>query len=359
MKKSTLKIIFQWFSIIAILLTIIPILAVDYWWVRAFDFPHLQLTSLTFLAIILYLIKFNFKNYKDYIVLTLLAICFTYQCKKIYPYTTFADLKAGNSSANASNKLKVFTANVLQKNTQYNDFIKLAETVNPDILLLTEVDKKWLNHIKSNAFISSYNYKLEYPLDNTYGMALFSKHQLIDPKVKFLVSDSIPSIHSKVKIANLPLIQLYCVHPTPPMPQENPNSTDRDAELMEIALASMNRTHPTIVIGDFNDVAWSQTSKLFYRVSELLDIRKGRGLYNTFNAENWLMRWPLDHIFVSEEFRVKQLNRGKNISSDHFPYYTELTFEPLKANQQKAIPASKEDIKLAKKQIEKEKAKAN
>lgn len=339
------------FGVLAIVLTITPYVPLDYWWLRMFDFPHTQLTFLTLVAILTYFIRFDFKNIKDYVFIGILITCCSYQFLKIYPYTIFSSFEVLDSAENIDKSLKIYTANVLQKNKKSDLLISDIKLIKPDIIILTEVNKRWVSEL-SNA-VKPYTYKHEIPQDNTYGMALYSKLKLTNVKTNFLVSDSIPSIEAKVILSTGDSIQLYAIHPTPPMPQENPMSTNRDTEMMMIAKMSLKSKLPVIVLGDFNDVAWSETSKLFKRVSELLDGRIGRGLYNTYSAESYVLRWPLDHIFISKEFRIKKMEVREDVNSDHFPLFTEFTYEPEKALEQKPDQASKEDLKAAGDQIKK------
>lgn len=122
-------------------------------------------------------------------------------------------------------------------------------------------------------------------------------------------------------------MQAHFIHPAPPSPTEEDSSRPRDSELIMVAKALKNPTRPTIVAGDLNDVAWSRSTRLFMQISGLLDPRKGRGFYNTFHASYFFMRWPLDHLFHSEGFKVKRIKRLAKYGSDHFALLTELTFE--------------------------------
>jgi hypothetical protein len=47
-------------------------------------------------------------------------------------------------------------------------------------------------------------------------------------------------------------------------------------------------------------------------------------MFNTFNAFHWFARWPLDHVFLSNHFKIKQIQRLPAMGSDHFPLMIEL-----------------------------------
>jgi endonuclease/exonuclease/phosphatase (EEP) superfamily protein YafD len=340
------------FGMLAVALTIFPFVAVDYWWIRIFDFPHIQLTILTFVALVVFFMRFDLKRLNDYLFVTVMAVCLIIQVWKIIPYTPLADKDINDSQEKKSGtSISLYAANVLQSNKKPELLISDFKKMDPDIMLLVETNKRWRDYIIEN-LPETYKYKVEVPQDNTYGMLLYSKYKLINPQVKFLVDKDIPSIHTKLLLTSNDTVQLYSIHPTPPMPQHNSRSTDRDSEMMKIANLSRTSTYPVIVLGDFNDVAWSNTTSLFQNVGELLDIRKGRGIYNTYNAKSFLMRWPLDHIFVSAEFRLIAIKLGQDINSDHLPTYAKLSFEPLKAAEQQPEKPSERQLKNAKEQAE-------
>ncbi|GAA0871092.1 endonuclease/exonuclease/phosphatase family protein [Gangjinia marincola] len=329
------------FGLIVIAFTLFPLIPASHWSIRAFDFPQLQITGLTLLALILFFLRFDISKKKDIVFVAALGACFIYQGTRIFPYTPLAAFETLPSSKNDAPSLRIYTANVLQKNSDYSTLIDQINALKPDLVVLTETNKVWLEKVQPH--VTEYLYREEIPMDNTYGMLLYSKKKLIDSSVKFLIEDTIPSIHTKLLITPQDTIQLYAIHPAPPLPFHNPLSVDRDAEMMKVAKLANKSPLPVITLGDFNDVAWSETTELFQEVSGLLDMRIGRGLYNTYDADNFLFRWPLDHIFTSASFRAKKMSREEHIGSDHFPLYVELTYEPeAKATQEKKRPTKKE-----------------
>lgn len=350
-----LKSILQAIGIIAVVLTLFPFVAADFWWIRIFDYPHIQLTLFTLIALLIYFFRFDIRSWRDYTFILVLAACFLFQLTKIYPYTPLASHQVeDNTESNPKNTISFFISNVLQKNKAYDKVLDEVLTKDADILVFTEANQRWKKELGPKIKSFGYHYKAEIPLDNTYGMLFYSRFKLINPKVEFLLEDSIPSIHTKIEMPSKEIIELHIIHPTPPMPPHDASSTDRDAQMMMVAKMAKNTTFPVIVTGDFNDVAWSESTSLFQKVSGLLDPRIGRGFYNTFNANSWLLRWPLDHLFVSEEFRVMEMRLGQDVDSDHFPLYVKLSLEPAKSEEQKMKPPSKGEMQEAEKQIEKE-----
>ncbi len=241
--------------------------------------------------------------------------------------------------------LSIMIANVFEDNTNTKGCLDEIYKTNPDIVLLLETNSRWDNETAELA--TTYPFNIKAPLENTYGMLLYSKLELTDAKVHYIVEDDIPSIIAQVTLKIGQKIQLYCVHPTPPVPQENPRSTERDKELLLIADKAKDNNLPVIVIGDLNDVAWSYTTELFLKMSGLLDPRRGRGFYNSFHAHYPFMRFPLDHAFISTDFKLKEMRRLSNFDSDHFPIFISLQYEAAAVHQQEGLEADRDDIELA------------
>ena len=303
----------------------------DQWWVRDFDFPRLQISTLILAVLIFCLVSFNFSNIWEILMVVLLSLSFMYQAVKIYPYTFLASKQVKEYVGDdVERQISVLVSNVLTTNTKYDRLIKLIIRENPDIVLTLETDEVWEKELE--VIEEEYPHTVKIPLKNLYGMHLYSKLELEDISIQYLISEEIPSIHGKVKLRTGEKINFHCLHPKPPSPSEDDTSTNRDAELLLVG-REIDGRHSTLVFGDLNDVAWSRTTKLFLRLSKLLDPRIGRGFYNTFHAQYPIFRWPLDHVFHSCDFLLLQLKRLEKMGSDHFPIFIKLVYKPEDSNQ--------------------------
>lgn len=250
-------------------------------------------------------------------------------------------IKFKGSDPNAT--ISILVSNVLTPNKRSDKLISLIKEREPDLVLTLETDKRWEEELSE--IEKDYKYNIKIPKDNLYGMHLYSKLELDDIKVRNLVQEDIPSIHGNVILRNGKKVRLHCLHPMPPSPTESETSTNRDAELLMVGRDIDAEKDSILVIGDLNDVAWSRTTRLFQKLSGLMDPRKGRGFFNTFHSNYFLLRWPLDHVFHTKDFTLIDIARERNIGSDHFPMYIKLNYEPTAEaiNEDTDTPAQEEE----------------
>ena len=180
------------------------------------------------------------------------------------------------------------------------------------------------------------------PLENTYGLLFYSRFKLEKAKINFLIKNDLPSIEAIVILGSGKKVQLWGLHPEPPVPGESLYSTAKDKELMKVALKAKDCNMPCIVFGDLNDVAWSHTTELFRKTSEMLDPQRGKGFYNTFSAHHWFISFPLNYIFCSKNFALINIYRLPKNGSDHFVIFTHLAVrKDLKKDQ--SLPQTDKD----------------
>ncbi|WP_157974242.1 endonuclease/exonuclease/phosphatase family protein [Lewinella sp. IMCC34183] len=337
--------------------TLMPFIKYDDWWIRGFDYPRQQLAFLLFLSAICWVLSNQQNDALNIAVSVILVSATLYQGYRILPYTPLhgKDAKDAEILEESSGHLTLMISNVLQTNTRTDLLISLVKERDPDILLTVETNKWWEEKIMEGLG-DTYPYRVPVPIENLYGMHLWSKLELIDPEVKYRIKDDIPSVETSIKLENGHEVDLYFLHPMPPSPTEAYASTGRDAELSLVGLEIKERDHKTVIVaGDMNDVAWSHSSRLFQRLSGLLDPRRGRGMFSTFHAEHRLLRWPLDHVFHSSDLAVVDLERLPYIGSDHFPVLITLSYEPAQDENQGETP-EEDDLEEAEETIEKGKA---
>lgn len=325
-------------SVLLILAVFLSLVKSDFWLYKIFEYPRLQKLALILIVTGCWFFYWPVKSLFYQLVLGALILSIVYLIYKIWPYTTLSKKEMKKvPSADPPNELKIFAANVLQENTQYDRMLQQIREGDPDIIFLLETNSSWANAMKT--LEKDYPFKLLAPLENTYGLLFYSRLHLEKDKLQFLVKDDVPSIETMVVLPSGQKVQIWGLHPEPPVPGENLYSTAKDKELMKVALKVKECTLPCIVFGDLNDVAWSHTTELFRKTSELLDPRRGRGFYSTFSAHSWFIRFPLDYIFCSKDFGLISMRRLPKNGSDHFATLTHLAFNKDMKEKQEAEKA--------------------
>jgi endonuclease/exonuclease/phosphatase (EEP) superfamily protein YafD len=304
-----------------LLATGLSFLRVAHGFVRIFSFPRLQFLAA---ALVLLAVGLAFLPPGGWRWFTLLGLIVVIGVQSAC-IAQFLPVRAKQSvrfegDPNGPDTVSILSANIKQSNRNYAAALRLAEEADADLALFMETDEAWVDALEPLAV--RYPHVVRHPLENAYGMVLFSKLPLSSIDSDYLVMEGVPSIVATVRLRDGQRFRLFCVHPEPPVPHID--SLGRDAELVKVAALVTSQALPAVVTGDLNDVAWSNTTRLFQRLSRLLDPRVGRGFFNTFDARFVFMRWPLDHLFHDVRFRLVEMKRLPAGGSDHFPMYFKL-----------------------------------
>lgn len=332
---------------ILIFATAIPFVRREAWWIRVLDFPRPQIT-IAAVVVTAVLAIWEPNTPFQVVTLTLLMICTAYQVWELTRYTPLRSVQSlPNELDQPDRRLRLLVANVLMTNRNVGQYLEIIRREDPDVIVLAEPDTYWEHCLR--AIESEYPYTMKCPLGNTYGMLLYSRLELSDTEVLFRVQQDIPSFRAMLHLRSGDRVELHCLHPRPP--HVGVDTLPRDAELLIVAREVKDSPKAIIVTGDMNDVAWSHTTRLFLRISGLLDPRLGRAFCNTFHSGFRFLRWPLDHLFHSRSFRLVRMVRMEKTDSDHFAVLVELSYEPEIRKEQERPQAEAEDFQEAREKI--------
>jgi endonuclease/exonuclease/phosphatase (EEP) superfamily protein YafD len=189
----------------------------------------------------------------EYALAVVAGLGLLWQLYSIAPYTTLYPTQMLESHAkDDSSRISLLAYNVLFDNRNVEALRGLIRDNNPDVILLSETSQWWLEQLEG--LEDGYPYTLFQPQENGYGMLLYSRLELEDPEIRFLIEPEIPSIRTKVRLRSGTVVTLYGIHPRPPgthrpdedkdtgieedeekEADEREDSDKRDAELLSVA----------------------------------------------------------------------------------------------------------------------------
>ncbi|MFN7947051.1 MAG: endonuclease/exonuclease/phosphatase family protein [Blastocatellia bacterium] len=225
-----------------------------------------------------------------------------------------------------AHNFRIVLSNVLWKNKNYAAIIELLRQENPDLFILAEVDKLWLEAMKP--LRGSYPHLLTV-WEHDGMLACFSRYPL-----KGLRTDgNFQAIIATVDFGGRS-VSLAALHPPPPT-----NGRDfrkRNEQLATATQLARQLPKPLLLIGDLNASLWSPYFADLVSESGLKAAAKGFGVLPTWpnflavrdepKSLNLypLLRIPIDHCLVSPDIAVTDCRTGPRVGSDHLPLIVDL-----------------------------------
>ncbi len=295
-------------------------------YLKLLDFPRIQFFIASFISLALLPAIARKKEWYDYAVMAGLLGAMFVNGSYLVNYTVLVPVEVSSIKETKASDVvfSILITNVKMSNRNEQPLFALIENKKPDIILAMEINGWWEQKLQQ--LKKEYPYQQKTINEVAYGMVIYSKFEIQETDVAYLNNEQVPSFKSVIGLPQDKKFSLHSVHPVPPTNFENfpDNAGQNEVAMQKLGVEISNRTLPVVVAGDINDVVWSHVDELTGTKDILYDVRVGRGFYNSYHAGNVLMRWPLDHIFVTKEFRLKRLELLTNIGSDHFPLYAEL-----------------------------------
>ena len=291
--------------------------------VRMLDFVR---EPAIYLAALLGVLAALFAGRGKWIAVGLFAASAVINLARMWPYTALASTQVPlPDEVSGMSCAEVLSFNVLQSNEDYARTASLIERTRPDILLLMETNGDWLRALEPQ--LARYGYRLERPLENTYGMIFATNLEVEQARMVANTSSNTPTLYATLRMGDGARFELVGLHPRPPRPGEN--TKQRDANIARAGAMTPDGIGNVLAIGDFNDVPWSRTTERFREEGNFLDPRAGRGSFASFPADYSWLGWPLDQVMVKDGVKVERLEIGGDVGSDHLPLMARVCVDPM------------------------------
>ena len=207
--------------------------------------------------------------------------------------------------------IRVFQANLLFRNERPTEMVGTLERVDADVLAFTEYTSAHSALLHSSAVGERYPHRIERPVGETGGSAIWSRHPLAEVGTVPAVNDS-----SGAVVGTADPFTLYVVHP--PSPLMSLDGWLRDLD--HLRALHRGRSGPALIVGDFNADHWHPPFR--------------RLLASGWRDAHHLLRrpfsasWPtdrrpvppftrLDHALVNDHLVVQDVRNVVVAGSDH------------------------------------------
>lgn len=211
--------------------------------------------------------------------------------------------------------IRLATINMLSTNPTPERVIAVLDQYQPDIVALQEVTPWW--PMAPAVVLDAYPYQAPLAWELGRSVTLISRYPIIAHQMWGGGGMNLQFPVISLDIAGRS-ITVIAVHP--PYPGKPEHNRTRQTYLDNIAQAVRQLAGPVVVLGDFNATPFSPVLTGMADAAGLRNAAEGFGYLATWPSSMGLLGIPIDQVFVSREFAVRQAMVGPATGSDHAPF---------------------------------------
>lgn len=251
---------------------------------------------------------------------TLVGVSIASLMLNVLPVWAFVGESAASAPAGAD-VVKLVSANIGNQGSNGEKIVSLIDEQSPDVLLLIELTPAALAESQA-ALDNAFPYTYVFPRTDYFGIGLFSRYPLADRRLLDLGYKDVPAISARVVTANGTL-RLVGIHLEWPLGSSVSRGRNRQLANLPTALRDLEDRN-IVLLGDFNLTRWT---------SRFDDLLQATGLVDAGAGFGWQPTWPswlpgvgitIDHCLASPSLQIKDVARGPDVGSDHFPLIVEI-----------------------------------
>lgn len=214
--------------------------------------------------------------------------------------------------------LRLVSANLLMVNPDPTALAAELAAADADVLALQEFSPRWAEALA--ALRETYPYRVERVQSDSFGTALWSRVPMTDARIWPL--DGLPQSAGVVRIGGGE-VEIWNIHVLPARTWEYARLHAQEMDLLRDAME--HHEGPLVVTGDFNAPAISPFHR---RVTRFMD--DAWGLLHFGGGATWpngvfpLPPLRLDHVYLTRDLTVTDVQIGVGAHSDHRPLTVEL-----------------------------------
>ena len=203
---------------------------------------------------------------------------------------------------NALPNITVTHFNLSSFDKSSDNYIDLILSTESDIVSFQEYTPDW-DRLIASGLVREYPHLHRMVRIDLFGMAIFSKKPIVDLETFYY--EKIPNIHMTINsgLQDVNIISSYIAPPG--LTGKGQTSKGHLDRLSEYVSESKN---PSIVLGEFNQVYWTNEIKEFRDETNLINSRRDISLSS---------KVPYDHIFYSELLECIQFYEIKDQDQNH------------------------------------------
>lgn len=242
------------------------------------------------------------------------------------------DISKNLSLVNKKN-ISVLYANIYGGNLELDALAQVISFQRADLIGLLELSPEVEE--KLAPALSGYSHKILLPRLDHYGLGIYSSFPIINEPSSIAAIDSFGENLQPALMVVLDAPQgkfnFTLLHLSPP---KDNHSLIRNTKLIRRIASEIRKRRsdmPQIVAGDFNAMPFSSFYKRFQEWTGLHNASLGYGLYKTWPAD-WLLpaiNLTLDHIFISDDLTIADLQKISLPGSDHYGFLAKITMNQL------------------------------